>query len=174
MIENAICVPCFATLECGLKKYLDLNGKILLIPEFQSKGLSSILREINQKLSPRKQKQVSALFPCQTVYAHIYLMPRSLDLSLDTKIMILRFLIPKLKDHLKKIRKIFGLGGYSAHDFRDTCATEWREAGMNLDLIARMLGHSKTETTEQRYVKYRDTMMDEAKMYIDSNAIFVI
>ena len=38
----------------------------------------------------------------------------------------------------------------------DTCATEWREKGIPLDIIARLLGHSKTQTTEQRYVKYRD------------------
>lgn len=59
-----------------------------------------------------------------------------------------------------KIRKAFGITGYSAHDFRDTCATEWRENGIPLDVIARMLGHSKTETTEKRYVKYRTEMME--------------
>lgn len=47
-----------------------------------------------------------------------------------------------------KIRKQFGIEEYSAHDFRDTCATEWREKGIPLDVIARLLGHSKTETTE--------------------------
>ena len=62
-----------------------------------------------------------------------------------------------------KIRKRFGIQDFTAHDFRDTCATEWRENGMPLDLIARLLGHDKTETTERRYVKYRTEMMDEAK-----------
>lgn len=61
----------------------------------------------------------------------------------------------------KKIRERYDLQGYSAHDFRDTCATEWRENGMPLDIIARLLGHSKTETTEKRYVKYREeSLMD--------------
>lgn len=55
-----------------------------------------------------------------------------------------------------KIRKQFGIEEYSAHDFRDTCATEWREKGVPLDVIARLLGHSKTETTERKYVKYRN------------------
>lgn len=59
-----------------------------------------------------------------------------------------------------KIRKQFGIDGYSAHDFRDTCATEWREKGMALDVIARLLGHSKTETTERKYVKYRTEMLE--------------
>ena len=61
------------------------------------------------------------------------------------------------------IRKRFGITEYTAHDFRDTCATEWRENGMSLDIIARMLGHSKTETTEKRYVKYRGEMMEKAR-----------
>lgn len=65
---------------------------------------------------------------------------------------------------LGKIRKKFGIEEYSAHDFRDTCATEWRENGMPLDTIARLLGHSKTETTEKRYVKYRDEgVLDKAR-----------
>ena len=62
-----------------------------------------------------------------------------------------------------KIRKRFDITSYTAHDFRDTCATEWRENGMSLDVIARLLGHSKTETTEKRYVKYRTELMDEAR-----------
>lgn len=63
-----------------------------------------------------------------------------------------------------KIRKRFGIEEYTAHDFRDTCATEWRESGMGLDVVARLLGHSKTETTEKRYVKYReDGVLDQAR-----------
>lgn len=58
-----------------------------------------------------------------------------------------------------KIRKQFGLTGFTAHDFRDTCATEWREAGIQLDVIARLLGHAKTETTEKKYVKYRNDLL---------------
>lgn len=61
-----------------------------------------------------------------------------------------------------KIRKQFGIKEYSAHDFRDTCATEWREKGMALDVIARLLGHSKTETTERKYVKYRTELLGNA------------
>ena len=59
----------------------------------------------------------------------------------------------------EKIRKQFDLQGFSAHDFRDTCATEWREAGIELDVIARLLGHAKTETTERKYVKYRNDLV---------------
>ncbi len=63
---------------------------------------------------------------------------------------------------LMKIRKRFDIVPYSAHDFRDSCATTWRENGMPLDMIARLLGHSKTEVTEKRYVKYRDEFLKGA------------
>lgn len=59
----------------------------------------------------------------------------------------------------QKIRKQFDLKEYSAHDFRDTCATEWRAAGIPLDVIARILGHAKTETTERKYVKYGEDLL---------------
>ena len=62
-----------------------------------------------------------------------------------------------------RVRDRFGLDGYSAHDFRDTCATEWRENGIPLDMVARLLGHSKTQTTEQRYVKYRDDAFETVR-----------
>ena len=58
----------------------------------------------------------------------------------------------------QKIQEEFELKGYSAHDFRDTCATEWREAGIPTDVIAHLLGHSKSDITENRYVKYRDEL----------------
>ena len=62
-----------------------------------------------------------------------------------------------------RVRDRFQLDGYSAHDFRDTCATVWRENGMPLDLIARLLGHAKTETTEGRYVKYREESLNNVR-----------
>lgn len=62
----------------------------------------------------------------------------------------------------RKIRDQFGLTEYSAHDFRDTCATEWRESGIPLDIIARILGHAKTETTERKYIKYREDLLQPA------------
>ena len=58
-----------------------------------------------------------------------------------------------------RIRTHFDIKEYSAHDFRDTCATEWREKGIPLDVIARLLGHAKTETTERKYVKYRKDLL---------------
>ncbi len=62
----------------------------------------------------------------------------------------------------EKIRTRFDIKEYSAHDFRDTCATEWREKGIPLDVIARLLGHAKTETTERKYVKYRPDLLSTA------------
>ena len=71
----------------------------------------------------------------------------------------------------EKIRKAFDLQDYTAHDFRDTCATEWRENGMNIDLIAKILGHANSKITEQRYVKYREDMMDEAKKKMELTSV---
>ncbi len=62
----------------------------------------------------------------------------------------------------EKIRTRYDIKDYSAHDFRDTCATEWREKGIPLDVIARLLGHAKTETTERKYVKYRPDLLSAA------------
>lgn len=67
----------------------------------------------------------------------------------------------------KRIQKQCGVEGYTAHDFRDTCATEWRESGISIDLIARLLGHQKTEVTEQRYVKYRPELFSQIKDKMD-------
>ena len=64
----------------------------------------------------------------------------------------------------EKLRKRFDIKDYSAHDFRDTCATEWRESGIPLDVVARLLGHAKTETTERKYVKYRPDLISAAVM----------
>ena len=68
----------------------------------------------------------------------------------------------------KKIKDMFDLHGYSAHDFRDTCATEWREAGIPTDVIARLLGHSKSDITENRYVKYRDEIFQGIRDIMDA------
>lgn len=67
------------------------------------------------------------------------------------------------RNAFKRVRDRFQLQDYSAHDFRDTCATEWRENGVPLDVIARLLGHAKTETTEGRYVKYRDDSLEKVR-----------
>ncbi len=70
------------------------------------------------------------------------------------------------RNTFNRVRKRCQLDGFSAHDFRDTCATEWRENGMQLDLVARLLGHAKTETTERRYVKYREESLNNVREMI--------
>lgn len=67
------------------------------------------------------------------------------------------------KKAFDRIRDMRDVKEYSAHDFRDTCATEWRESGISIDMIARLLGHQKTEVTEQRCVKYRPELYRQAK-----------
>ena len=36
-----------------------------------------------------------------------------------------------------------------------------------MDIIARMLGHAKSETTERRYVKYRDEIYEGVRAVMD-------
>lgn len=67
------------------------------------------------------------------------------------------------KRSFDKIRKTFGLEGFSAHDFRDTCATEWQENGMSLESISRLLGHANTTVTEKCYVKFRKKALCDAR-----------
>lgn len=67
------------------------------------------------------------------------------------------------KKSFEKARKILGLEGFTAHDFRDTCATVWRESGMQMEHISKLLGHAKTAVTEQCYVKFRQQSLDAAK-----------
>lgn len=72
------------------------------------------------------------------------------------------------KRSFEKLRKKLGIEEYTAHDFRDTCATEWHEAGMPLYTISKMLGHADTKVTEKRYVKFRETGIDEARRYMQA------
>lgn len=91
-----------------------------------------------------------------------YLLFSSSDLTRETPLSY-----SEARRSYDKIRKKYNLQGFSAHDFRDTCATEWREASMPLDVIARLLGHSKTETTEKRYVKYREDLFNTARQIMN-------
>ena len=49
------------------------------------------------------------------------------------------------------------------HGWKGVCATEWRESGISIDMIARLLGYQKTDVTEQRYVKYRPELYKQAQ-----------
>jgi len=67
---------------------------------------------------------------------------------------------------IRNIQKMFDIK-FTAHDFRDTCATEWREAGIPMDIIARLLGHSKSDITENRYVKYRTEVFEGVRALME-------
>ncbi|MBO5568904.1 MAG: site-specific integrase [Clostridia bacterium] len=69
-----------------------------------------------------------------------------------------------------KARKYLGLEGYTAHDFRDTCATEWNENGMGVATVSKMLGHAKSDVTERCYVKFRERGMSEAQAVMEATA----
>lgn len=63
----------------------------------------------------------------------------------------------------RKFQKMFDISTFTPHDFRDTCATTWRKNGVPLDVVSKLLGHSKTEITEKRYIKYDEELLNSAK-----------
>ena len=74
------------------------------------------------------------------------------------------------KRSFDKVRKTFSLGSFSAHDFRDTCATEWQERGMPLATISRLLGHASSTVTEKCYVKFREEALRSAQDVMETGA----
>jgi integrase len=68
----------------------------------------------------------------------------------------------------EKIRERLGLEGYSAHDFRHTCATEWKEHGMTLQEVSKLLGHTNTTVTERCYVEFRKHGMNKARIVMNT------
>ena len=74
------------------------------------------------------------------------------------------------KRSFDKIRKTFNLEAFSAHDFRDTCATEWQESGMPMATISRLLGHASSAVTEKCYVKFREASLRAARSLMEQNA----
>ena len=72
------------------------------------------------------------------------------------------------KRSFDKIRERMGLEEYSAHDFRHTCATEWKEHGMTLQEVSKLLGHTNTTVTERCYVEFRKHGMNKARMVMNT------
>lgn len=110
-------------------------------------------------------------------------LPKILSSLLEPKYLT-GFIVPSRKDQTRetpmsftesrrtfeKIRSMFNIHEYSAHDFRDTCATEWREKGIPLDVISSLLGHSKVDITQKRYVKYRDELFQGYRCILDQDS----
>ena len=71
------------------------------------------------------------------------------------------------KRSFMKLRVALELEDYSAHDFRDICATEWPEQGMTLQEVSKLLGHSDTKVTEKCYIKFREEGMNHARMIMN-------
>ncbi len=67
----------------------------------------------------------------------------------------------------EKIAKHFHIEGYTAHDMRDTCATEWFEMGIPIVVVSKMLGHASIEITMRLYAKVRNKSTDEARATMD-------
>ena len=72
------------------------------------------------------------------------------------------------KRSFEKARDQLGLEGYSAHDFRHTCATEWKERGMTLQEVSKILGHTNTAVTERCYVEFRQQGMHAPRMVMNT------
>ena len=60
------------------------------------------------------------------------------------------------------------LEDYSAHDFRHTCATEWKEHSMSLQEVSKLLGHTNTTVTERCYVEFRKHGMNKARIVMNT------
>jgi hypothetical protein len=71
--------------------------------------------------------------------------------------------------HWYKLRKQYHLDEYSRHDFRATCATVWKEEGMDIQMIQVMLGHEDMATTTKYYTKVRDDSYQKAKEIMDAS-----
>lgn len=144
--------------ECLGLKYEDIIGDTIFI----SRAVVHPTRNLPE-IKPPKTKYSTRRIPCHSEVKRIlgegagFVLANKLGSPLS---------YTESRRSYDKIRKHFDLAGYTAHDFRDTCATEWREKGLSLDVIARLLGHAKTETTEKRYVKYREEILDQAKQII--------
>ncbi len=108
----------------------------------------------SNRIVPYKQELKDLIEDCRTTG---YILASSKDPTGETPLSY-----TEARRVFEKIRTRFDIKDYSAHDFRDTCATEWRENGVPLDIIARLLGHAKTDTTERKYVKYRTDLLSAA------------
>jgi integrase len=59
--------------------------------------------------------------------------------------------ISKVQEMWSPVLAECGMEDYHIHDLRHTAATRWRQRGMSLDTIARLLGHSTPTITYQVY-----------------------
>jgi integrase len=71
-----------------------------------------------------------------------------------------------VKSWHKDLRLLFkeaGMASGHPHQLRDTAAVEWLNAGIPLEEVSRLLGHSSIRTTEKHYapwVKSRQDRLD--------------
>ena len=128
------------------------------------------IKEPKTKTSKRKIPLAYNLSTILNSGRHLtgFIIPSNKDLSRETPLSY-----TEARRLFEKIRTQYDLKDFSAHDFRDTCATEWREKGIPLDVISSLLGHSKIEVTQKRYVKYRDELFQDVRTAFDAVAVTV-
>jgi integrase len=53
--------------------------------------------------------------------------------------------------HFARVCKRLGLTGYTFHDSRHSAITRWREAGIDIEVVAALAGHEEVKTSAQTY-----------------------
>ena len=76
---------------------------------------------------------------------------KAMDLPADRAVFGSSFGIAKVQEMWSQVPAECGMEDYHIHDLRHTAATRWRQRGMSLDTIARLLGHSTPTITYQVY-----------------------
>lgn len=56
-----------------------------------------------------------------------------------------------LTKHFARTCKRLGIAGYHLHDTRHTAITRWREAGIDIEVVAALAGHEEVKTSAQTY-----------------------
>lgn len=68
-----------------------------------------------------------------------------------------------VREYHRRYERLFeaaGLGGGHSHQLRDTAAVEWLKAGIPIEEVARLLGHSSINTTEKHYAPWVTSRQD--------------
>lgn len=145
---------------------IDFDGKWIMIqravihPTRNQPEVKDPKTKTSKRRIPLAKDLENILKPCELTG---YILPSSKDSARETPLSY-----TESRRLFQKIKDLYGLQGFSAHDFRDTCATEWREKGIPLDVISSLLGHSKVDVTQKRYVKYRDEIFQGVRGILDT------
>lgn len=72
-------------------------------------------------------------------------------------------IIPRFSVEFDRIKKRAGITNMTFHDIRRTAITNWFYAGLEINEVMRLAGHSKIETTVDYYLAVKDDLMNKAR-----------